>query len=142
MDGVPAQLGFNGGRNFMTTYEFNETAHPPNFFHRYPTQFHTGILNMDGGLTSFNSALNRAVIIINGYLRENTCFFLITDGFSSWSSTVVNMFNAAMQKIRKNGCKTCAYCYFIKKFPNMTIPPQFINLCSQINAIMRTVTDD
>ena len=139
MAAVPGQIGNNGRKHYMTTYEFSGEAKNPNFFHRPPSQFFTGILGHDSGGTDFNSALTKAISIISGYMSENTCFFMITDGLSNFSTVTANLFDSILERIRRNGCRACAYCYFIKSFPNTKIPTQFQRLCIQIGASIRNV---
>ena len=139
MNYIGNNLGDNFGKHYMTTYEFDSIARSPNFYHRRPSLFNSAILHLNGGGTSFNKALLKGISIISGYLYENTCFNLITDGMSSWSHATANLFNAILQRVRRNGCRACAYCYFIKRYPNSKVPAQFRNLCKKIGATLRHV---
>lgn len=75
----------NTGRNFVTTFEFSTDAQNPNYYHRFPPALISPILNFDGGWTDFNDALDKAIDIINTFPNENTYFYLVTDGYSSFS---------------------------------------------------------
>ena len=132
-------IGDNFGKHYMTTYEFSHVAQNPNFNHRRPSLFNINILNHNGGGTNFNKALLKGISIISGYLNENTCFNLITDGLSSWSVATANLFNSILQRVRRNGCKACAYCYFIKRTVTTQLPTQFKRLCNKIGAPIRHV---
>ena len=46
-------------------------------------------------------------------MNENTCFFIITDGFGSVNvpNPLLNLINM-LSNIRRNGCATCAYCFW------------------------------
>ena len=130
----------NTGRNFMTTYEFSHVAQNPNFYHRYPIQFSTTYLGWSDGGTSFDMALMKAMTIIAAFIRENTCFNLITDGLSSFTINKVNLFNAILRRVRRYGCKTCVRCYFIRRCIFCKPPSQFVNLCRRIGAKIITKT--
>ena len=82
MNYIGNNLGDNFGKHYMTTYEFDSIARSPNFYHRRPSLFNSAILHLNGGGTSFKEALLKGISIISGYLYENTCFNLITDGMS------------------------------------------------------------
>ena len=124
----------------MTTYEFSHVAQNPNFYHRYPNQFSTTYLGWSSGGTSFDMALMKAMTIIAAFIRENTCFNMITDGQSSFTMAKVNLFKAMMFKVRKNRCRTCIRCYFIRRCTLCKPPARFVNFCKSLNAGIITKT--
>ena len=81
----------------------------------------------------------KAAMIMDDYPWDHTCFYLITDGESSFSQSAVNAFNDAKAKIKKN-CRFCARCYFIQENEDKEIPENFEKICKYIQAPIVTST--
>ena len=82
--------------------------------------------------------------LMMNYMNENTCFFIITDGFGTVNSphplgTLENMLNIIRHK---NGCATCSYCFwwnFLIPIPNLPKNWQaeketVLEVCKRLNA--------
>ena len=113
LDSWVSSLIVPGSHNFVTYYEFNQIASLPPHFHVSPFLSPSSFLTSPSGGTSFNAAIWRAIDVITPYLTENTCFFIITDGFGS-VNIPTPYFNLVglLQKVRGNGCRTCSYCFW------------------------------
>ena len=94
--------------------------------------------NPNGG-TSFHQAVTKAAAIMDDYPNDHTCFYLITDGESSFSQNTINKFTRAKNKIEKN-CEFCARCYFIQEKVDKSLPKSFENLCKRMGAEIVTST--
>ena len=128
-----------------STYMFNHAAIPfpaadggPFEHDPVPASLPLASKNPGGG-TSFHEALMKAAMIMDDYRLDHTCFYLITDGESSFSQPAVDAFNDAKAKIKEN-CRFCARCYFIQENENKTIPENFERICKSIGAPIITST--
>ena len=84
-------------------------------------------LNLGG--TSFGNALLRFIDIIQHYMNENTCIVMITDGQAPYPSSEIIMVMEILKKVRENGCKTCAICFFIESQFMNSAPSSFKKMC-------------
>ena len=80
----------------------------------------------------------KSISIISNYLKENTFFFMITDGLSHFNLTTANLFEAVLRRVKKNGCLAYSYCYFIKSNVGSLVPTQFKRVCGQIGGEVRS----
>ena len=142
--GDPGLLDIMGG-DVHSTYMFNHAAIPFPAVDGGPFEHEPvpASLPLDsqtpGGGTSFHAALMKAAMIMDDYLWDHTCFYLITDGESSFSQPAVDAFNDAKAKIKQN-CKFCARCYFIQENEDKEIPDNFARICKSIGAPIITST--
>ena len=107
--------------HYTSFYTFDHVAHLPEYLHQAPTigqatdALAAGSI-IPGGGTSFNNALLRAIDLIELYLFENTCFVMISDGFSSEPlPATITQFIGNFKQIRSNGCNVCSVCLFIRR---------------------------
>ena len=67
---------------------------------------------------------------------------MITDGEAPYPSSKVIALRNLFALIRRQGCRTCAQCYFIKGTESQKIPNNYKRLCRGISAKIKDVKFD